>query len=67
MSKRIPQNLWPMSIAMQALTLSDTEEKLKLMAKLIKATGGTGWMHESFDMSDPMVLLGATRCLRSLP
>ena len=56
-----------MSIAMQALTLSDTEEKLKLMAKLIKATGGTGWMHESFDMSDPMVLLGATRCLRSLP
>lgn len=53
MSLAIEKNIWPMSLAVQALSSDDIDEKLRLVQKLTKATGGTGWMHESFDVSNP--------------
>jgi meiotically up-regulated gene 157 (Mug157) protein len=51
--QQIKNNIWPMSIAMQALTSNNTEEKIRLVETLVKTTGGTGWMHESFDANNP--------------
>mmetsp|Transcript_1243 Transcript_1243/g.1875 ORF Transcript_1243/g.1875 Transcript_1243/m.1875 type:complete len:546 (+) Transcript_1243:76-1713(+) len=53
MSQAIKNNIWPMSLAIQALSSDDVKEKLRLVQKLTSATGGTGWMHESFDVSNP--------------
>lgn len=53
MTARIRNNVWPMSLAMQALTSKDVEEKINLANQLVKATAGTGWMHESFDINNP--------------
>jgi uncharacterized protein len=53
MSQRIRKNIWPMALAMQALTSSNLTETLKLVNQLTKSTGGTGWMHESFDVYNP--------------
>ncbi len=53
MSSQISHNIWPMSIAMQALTSRDVEEKVRLVEVLVQTTGGTGWMHESFDVQNP--------------
>jgi len=53
MSAAIQNNIWPMSLAVQALSSENIEDKLRLVEKLTKATGGTGWMHESFDVSNP--------------
>lgn len=53
MSARIRNNIWPMSIAMQALTSDSAQEKAKLAEQLFAASAGTGWMHESFDVSNP--------------
>mmetsp|Transcript_21669 Transcript_21669/g.32821 ORF Transcript_21669/g.32821 Transcript_21669/m.32821 type:complete len:546 (-) Transcript_21669:784-2421(-) len=53
MSLAVDKNIWPMSLAVQALSSDDVDEKLRLVQKLTKATGGTGWMHESFDVSNP--------------
>lgn len=45
--------IWPMTIIMQALTSSDTEE-IKECLRLLKTThAGTGFMHESFHKDDP--------------
>jgi meiotically up-regulated gene 157 (Mug157) protein len=49
----IPHDIWPMAIAMQALVSDDSNEKVKLVEKLVEATAGTGWMHESFDANNP--------------
>lgn len=53
MSQAIRDNIWPMSIAVQGLTSDSVEEKLKLVEKLVKASAGTHWMHESFDVHNP--------------
>lgn len=53
MFARIPNNVWPMSIAMQALTSDSAEEKVRLTEQLVQASAGTGWMHESFDVANP--------------
>lgn len=53
MSRAIQNNIWPMSLAVQALSSEDSQEKLRLVSKLVKSTGGTGWMHESFDVTNP--------------
>ena len=62
MSQRIPENIWPMSIAVQALTSSNLDEKLRLLDVLAKTTGGTGWMHESFDANIPAQFTRAWFC-----
>ena len=41
-------SIWPMSIIMQALTSSDSEEITNCVELLIDSTANTGLMHESF-------------------
>lgn len=53
MKARIRKNIWPMSIAMQGLTSDNQQEKARLVEILAKTTGGTGWMHESFNADNP--------------
>jgi meiotically up-regulated gene 157 (Mug157) protein len=53
MSKAIRNNIWPMSLAVQGLSSSNVAEKKHLVNQLVQSTGGTGWMHESIDVSNP--------------
>lgn len=62
MTARIRANIWPMAMAMQALTSDDVEEKTRLANQLVRATGGTGWMHESFDVKNPRLFTRAWFC-----
>jgi len=62
MEARIKKNIWPMSIAVMGLTSSDTSEKLRLVEILVQTTGGTGWMHESFNAFNPKQFTRAWFC-----
>jgi len=53
MEKQIKNNIWPMSLLAQGLTSTNLEEKKRLVQILLDTTGGTGWMHESFDANNP--------------
>jgi meiotically up-regulated gene 157 (Mug157) protein len=53
MSAAIRNNIWPMSIAVAGLTSESAGEKRRRIEELVATTGGTGWMHESFDANDP--------------
>jgi len=53
MKTAIWNNIWPMSMAMRGLVSNDAEEKVRIINQLHKASAGTGWMHESFDVSNP--------------
>ena len=44
--------IWPMAVAMRALTSSDRQEVARCIAQLVDTTGGTGAMHESHDADD---------------
>ncbi|ORY90076.1 hypothetical protein BCR35DRAFT_287273 [Leucosporidium creatinivorum] len=44
--------VWPMSIITRALTSDDDEEILDCLSTLKSTTAGTGFMHESFHVSD---------------
>ncbi|WP_091532575.1 glycoside hydrolase family 125 protein [Microlunatus soli] len=48
-----PGYVWPIALAVQGLTATDRAEKLRLLRLLVDTTGGTGQMHESFDVDDP--------------
>jgi meiotically up-regulated gene 157 (Mug157) protein len=48
-----PRYIWPIALAVQGLTATDQAEKLRLLRLLVDTTGGTGQMHESFDVDDP--------------
>ncbi|ACO33248.1 Tat pathway signal sequence domain protein [Acidobacterium capsulatum ATCC 51196] len=45
--------IWPMSLLIRALTSTHDEEIVACLRWLRNTTGGTGYMHESFDASDP--------------
>lgn len=45
--------IWPMSIAMRALTSSDPAEIRQCLRWLRDTDAGTGFMHEAFDQDDP--------------
>jgi meiotically up-regulated gene 157 (Mug157) protein len=45
--------IWPMSLLIRALTSTQDEEIVACLRWLRNTTGGTGYMHESFDASDP--------------
>jgi hypothetical protein len=47
------KKIWPMALIMQALTTEDNQEKIALVKTLAATTGGTSFMHESFDVNDP--------------
>lgn len=49
METRIPNNIWPMAQIMIGLTADTVEEKLEMIEQLARNTGGTNWMHESYD------------------
>ena len=53
MKTAIWKNIWPMSMAMRGLVSNDIDEKVKIINQLHKASAGTGWMHESFDVNNP--------------
>lgn len=40
--------IWPMSLAIQALTTTDIKERAECMDIILKTTAGTGLIHESF-------------------
>lgn len=46
-------HIWPIGLIMQGLTSLDSVEQDELLDMLIATTGGTGFMHESFDPDDP--------------
>lgn len=48
-----PNHIWPIALAVQGLTATDRDEKFRLLQLLTRTTGGTGQMHESFDVDDP--------------
>jgi meiotically up-regulated gene 157 (Mug157) protein len=53
MADVIPNNVWPLALAMQALTTESRAEAHHLTEQLVQATAGTGWMHESFNVNRP--------------
>lgn len=48
-----PGTIWPMALAMQALTATDDAEIRECLRQLKTSHAGTGFMHESFDANDP--------------
>jgi uncharacterized protein len=45
--------IWPISLAMQALTSDDANEVEAIVNTLLETDGGTGFMHESFNPDNP--------------
>jgi meiotically up-regulated gene 157 (Mug157) protein len=45
--------IWPISLAMQALTSSSTEETAEIVRTLMRTDADTGFMHEGFHADDP--------------
>jgi uncharacterized protein len=48
-----PGWIWPMALSMQAMTATTDDEVGACVDMLLRTTGGTGLMHESFDVNDP--------------
>ena len=48
-----PGYVWPIALAVQGLTSTDSEKRYALLTKLCATDAGTGLMHESFDANDP--------------
>lgn len=48
-----PGMIWPLSIIMRALTSDDEKEMESCLRMLLATTGGSVFMHESFDAHDP--------------
>lgn len=46
-------HVWPLALIMRALTSTDRDEIGRTLRQLITSDGGTGFMHEAFDMDDP--------------
>ncbi len=45
--------IWPLGLAMQALTSTSDDEIVSVLRALAHTDAGTGFMHESFDKDDP--------------
>lgn len=53
-SPHTPENyVWHISLAIQAMTSLEDEEKARILDTLISSTAGTGFMHEGFDKDEP--------------
>jgi meiotically up-regulated gene 157 (Mug157) protein len=53
-SPHTPHNyVWPIGVAVEALTSRSESRKLELLEMLMRCDGGTGRMHESFDPDNP--------------
>jgi meiotically up-regulated gene 157 (Mug157) protein len=40
-------------LIISGMTSDDNNEKLDILDQLLRSDGGTGWMHESYDMENP--------------
>lgn len=47
------RRVWPIAIAMRALTSTDDDEILTCLRQLVSTDANTGFMHEAFDVDDP--------------
>lgn len=45
--------VWHIALAIQGITASSLEEKEEILTLFEKTDGGTGFMHEGFDVNDP--------------
>lgn len=53
-SSHTPENyVWPIAMAMEAMTTTDKQEKARILDQLVKTDAGTHLMHEGFDVDDP--------------
>ena len=62
MQQRIRNNVWPMALAIEALTDPNGTQAAHLAEQLVRATAGTGWMHESISVSNPKQYTRAWFC-----
>jgi meiotically up-regulated gene 157 (Mug157) protein len=54
-SEHTPEtHIWPLAIAMRGLTATSRDEALSCLETLERSDGGTGSMHESFDVGNPV-------------
>ncbi|MBF4585014.1 glycoside hydrolase family 125 protein [Curtobacterium sp. VKM Ac-2887] len=49
----LPQRVWPIALAVEGLVSGSPERRRELLDMLVATDGGTGDMHESFDVEDP--------------
>lgn len=49
----LPRRVWPIALAVEGLVTDSDERRRELLALLVDTDGGTGDMHESFDVDDP--------------
>lgn len=49
----IEQSIWPMAMIMEGLISNNATYKAEIVEKLLVASAGTGWMHESFSANNP--------------
>ncbi|TCC08146.1 glycoside hydrolase family 125 protein [Kribbella soli] len=48
-----PRYIWHIALAVQGISSTSAEERQRLLELLRDTTGGTGQMHEGFDVDDP--------------
>ncbi|MBO0795396.1 MAG: glycoside hydrolase family 125 protein, partial [Ktedonobacteraceae bacterium] len=48
-----PGYIWHIALSMQGLTSIDDQEQEEILRMLMRTTGGTHYMHESFDPDNP--------------
>ncbi|WP_172256792.1 glycoside hydrolase family 125 protein [Saccharibacillus deserti] len=48
-----PDYIWPIALAMQAMTAEEADERERLLELLMRTDGGTGYMHEGFHADRP--------------
>jgi len=49
----LPRRVWPIALAVEGLVSSSSSRRRELLDLLVATDGGTGDMHESFDVDDP--------------
>lgn len=49
----VPQRVWPIALAVEGLVSGSPSRRRDLLDVLVATDGGTGDMHESFDVEDP--------------
>ncbi|KAL7530653.1 hypothetical protein ACHAWF_003462 [Thalassiosira exigua] len=52
-TRHVPNSIWPMAMIVEALISDNVTFKVLQTEKLLTASAGTGWMHESFDPNRP--------------
>lgn len=49
----VPQRVWPIALAVEGLVSGSPARRRELLDVLVSTDGGTGDMHEAFDVEDP--------------